>query len=319
MTIRSEKDLYEPVRRELVEKFSVSGKVHLEVSADGKISEDVKEKLDDVSLHIINFERVKPDIIGFLRIETKTGRGAGYYQDEKIVAEVKNVQVGITDVIQTKVYAEVFDARHAFLISSEPIPEEIKRFVKMKPGLLHYAGGYGEIKLVQFDKDRETFIERSWYRESPFEEVEEVEEVEPEKVTTPAPKTWEAVLNWAEPSVRTLVTTLTKRLQDEFPDMVHGPLARWYAYYTEGEKLRAKRFLALIASKRKITCRVRVDPSKFRDDERRTRDLRGWFYKGLSGVEKAFNLAMPSEIDKAIPLMRQSYDFVKAETQEPRS
>ena len=95
--------------------------------------------------------------------------------------------------------------------------------------------------------------------------------------------------------------------------MAHGPLARWYAYYIDGEKVRGKRFLSLIASKRKITCRIRVDPTKLRDDERRTRDLRGWFYKGLSGVEKAFNLTYPTEIDKSIPLIRQSYDFVKAE------
>ena len=94
MTARSERDLYEPVRRELAEKFSVSGDVHLEVSADGRISEKVKEKLDDVSLHIINFERVKPDIIGFVRFETRIGRGTGYFQDEKIVVEVKRYKLG---------------------------------------------------------------------------------------------------------------------------------------------------------------------------------------------------------------------------------
>jgi len=137
MSSKFEKELYEPVRRELAERFSVSGKAYLEVSADGRISETVKEKLDDVCLHIINFERLKPDIIGFLRTETKTGRGVGYYHDDMIIAEVKNEQIGITDIIQTKAYAEVFAAQHAFLVSSEPIPEEIKRFMKMKPGLLY--------------------------------------------------------------------------------------------------------------------------------------------------------------------------------------
>jgi hypothetical protein len=72
-------------------------------------------------------------------------------------------------------------------------------------------------------------------------------------------------------------------------------------------------FLALIASKKQITCRIRVDPSKFKDDQQRTRDIRGWFYKGLNGAEKAFNLASPDEIDKTIPLIRHSYDFVKTE------
>jgi hypothetical protein len=308
----SEKELYEPVKRDLAEKFSVSGKTYLEVSADGKISETVKEKLDDVALHIINFERVKPDIIGFLRIETKTGRGTGYFQDEKIVAEIKNEQIGITDVIQTKVYAEVFDAKHAFLVSSEPIPEEIKRFVKMKPGLLHYAGGYGEIKLVQFDKINKTFVERSWYRESPFEG--EVEETEEERETEKAkPRTWQEVMEWATPPVRNLVESLTKRLETEFPSMIHGPLWRWYGYYIDAEKTKTKLFLAIIAGKRHLTCRIRVDPSKFQSDGYPTRDLSGWFYRGLTGTEKAFNLMSSTEINRIMPLMRQSYDFVKNE------
>lgn len=221
MSSKSEKDLYEPIRRELEERFSVSGRVHLEVSADGRISETVKEKLDDVCLHIINFERLKPDIIGFLRTDTKTGRGAGYYHDDMIITEVKNEQIGITDIIQTKAYAEVFAAQHTFLVSSKPIPEEIKRFVKMKPGLL-YVVGYGEIRLVQFDAESETFVERSWYRESPFEEGgAEVEEEAQTRI--PSIKTWEGVLKWADPSVRALVNSLNKRVEYEFPGIVHEP------------------------------------------------------------------------------------------------
>lgn len=274
MSPKSEKDLYEPIRRELVDKFSVSGKTYLEVSADGRISETVKERLDDVALHIINFERVKPDIIGFLRIDTKTGKGTGYFQDEKIVAEVKNEQVGITDIIQTKVYAEVFDAKHAFLVSSEPIPEEVKRFVKMKPGLLHYSGGYGEIRLVQFDAGREAFIEKSWYRESPFEgEVEEVEE-EKETERKTGFRTWQEVMQWVSPPVRSLVETLTRQLETEFPLMTGAPLWRYYGYYADAQKSRTKLFLAIIGGKRHITCRIRVD-SKFQAHGYPTRDLSG--------------------------------------------
>jgi hypothetical protein len=310
---KSEKELYEPVRRELAESFSVSGKVHLEVSADGRISEAVKEKIDDVCLHIINFERLKPDIIGFLRTETKTGRGGGYWHDDMIVAEVKNEQIGITDIVQTKAYAEIFAAQHAFLVSSEPIPEEIKRYVKMKPGLL-YAGGYGEIRLVQFDVDRETFVDKSWYRESPFEErVAEVEEEEPQARILPI-KTWEGLLKWADPSVRTLVNSLNKRVENEFPGIVHEPVSRWYAYYLDAETSRRKRFLALIARKRGLRCRIRVDPASFKDDEQRTTELRGWFYVRLSGVERSFTISSPGDIDKVLPLIRQSYDFVKRES-----
>ena len=314
MSPKSEKDLYEPIRRELEERFSVSGRVHLEVSADGRISETVKEKLDDVCLHIINFERLKPDIIGFLRTETKTGRGAGYYHDDMIITEVKNEQIGITDIIQTKAYAEVFAAQHTFLVSSKPIPEEIKRFVKMKPGLL-YVVGYGEIRIVQFDADSETFVERSWYRESPFEEGgAEVEEEAQTRI--PSIKTWEGVLKWADPSVRTLVNSLNKRAEYEFPGIVYEPVSRWYAYYLDIDKSRRNRFLALIANKKGLGCRIRVNPRTFKDDEKRTRELRGWFYVRLSGVERAFTIASPDDIDKVLPLTRQSYEFVKRESSE---
>jgi hypothetical protein len=314
MSPKSEKDLYEPIRRELEERFSVSGRVYLEVSADGRISETVKEKLDDVCLHIINFERLKPDIIGFLRTEAKTGRGAGYYHDDMIIAEVKNEQIGITDIIQTKAYAEVFATQYTFLVSSEPIPEEIKRFVKMKPGLL-YAAGYGEIRLAQFDVGSETFVERSWYRESPFEEQVEEAEEQP-SVGVPITKTWEGALKWADPSVRALVNSLSKKLEGEFSGIVHEPVSRWYAYYLNSETSRKTRFLALIARKRGVRCRIRVNPRTFKDDEKRTRELRGWFYVRLSGVERAFTIDSPEEIDKVLPLIRQSYDFVKREFSE---
>jgi hypothetical protein len=310
---QKEKELYEPIRRELADKFSVTGKTHLEVSADGRISETVKEKLDDVALHIINFERVRPDIIGFVKVEMKTGRSTGYFQDEKIVAEIKNEQVGVADVIQTKVYAEVFDAKHAFLISSEPIPEEIKRFVRMKLGLLSYAGGYGEIRLVQFDRENETFVEKSWYRESPFEgEIEEAEE-ERESKKAAQRRTWREVMAWVTPQARSLFESLTKNVESEFPSIDHAPLWRYYGYYIDNEKVRPKLFLAIIAGKKHLTCRIRVNPSQFQSGGYTTRDLTGWFFRGLSGTEKALTLESPNEISKIVPLIRQSYDFVKSE------
>jgi len=182
----------------------------------------------------------------------------------------------------------------------------------MKPGLLHYQGGYGEIKLAQFDTEAESFVERSWYRESPFEEVEEEAEGEELEIKKPI-KTWEAKLAWADPSVRSLVNTLTKRLENEFTAILHEPLAYWYAYYVDAERARSKRFLTVMARKKRIRCRIRVDPTSFKDDEQRTNEVRGWFYAGLSGVERGFNVTSLSEIEKVLPLIRQSYDFVKRE------
>ena len=70
-------------------------------------------------------------------------------------------------------------------------------------------------------------------------------------------------------------------------------------------------FLALIASKKHITCRIRVDPARFKDEEKRTRELKGWFFKGLRGVEKAFKIASATDIEQTMSLISQSYEFVK--------
>ena len=43
-----EKSLYEPIKSALYDKFAEEYRVHLEVSAEGRISEVVKETLDDV-------------------------------------------------------------------------------------------------------------------------------------------------------------------------------------------------------------------------------------------------------------------------------
>jgi hypothetical protein len=65
----------------------------------------------------------------------------------------------------------------------------------MKPVLLLYQGGYGEVKLVQFDVTAKTFVEKSWYRESPFEEtVEELESQGADRKVEIFAKSWEAML-----------------------------------------------------------------------------------------------------------------------------
>lgn len=170
-----EKRLYEPIREALKRKFSTTYLPYFEISAEGKISDVVKETLDDVCLHIIDFESVKPDIIGFLVPRTGgvfdtmnelTGRIRGNPTSEKIVVEVKDERLLISHLIQTKMYAEVFGASYAFLITTRPIPEQIKRFDKMKPELLSYGKGR-KLILGRFDENTTSrmpdFDASSWY------------------------------------------------------------------------------------------------------------------------------------------------------------
>jgi len=80
--------------------------------------------------------------------------------------------------------------------------------------------------------------------------------------------------------------------------------------------VKSKRFLVLIARKKGLRCRIRVDPNKFEDEGKRTNDLRGWFYARSTGAEKGFTMSSEEDIDKVLPLIAQSYNFARSELEE---
>jgi len=153
---KKEERLYEPLKNALqkeLERYLNSererkgeqfmGKVHLEITAKGRFSEDLKEALDDKALSIIRVERFSPDIMGFLQ---KTE-----YSKELITVEVKTDKITIKNIARAKLYVDIFDAKHGMLISPKRIPEEIRRFIKGKYAIR------GSIIIAQFDKSTHDF------------------------------------------------------------------------------------------------------------------------------------------------------------------
>jgi hypothetical protein len=160
--VRRERDYYETIKANIEElirtKFS---NVHLEITADKKFTNKLKAEISphghkDMIFHFL--KEAAPDITGFIK---------GEYSSNFIVIEIKNEEIKIDDIYQTKKYAELFNAKYALLISTKEIPEEIKRLSKVVYSLLSSGYGYERITLVDFDAEKGNFVE--WFEKNPFE------------------------------------------------------------------------------------------------------------------------------------------------------
>ena len=155
--VQKERGYYEPIKTKLEEligtKFS---NFYLEITADKKFSNKLKTEISpnrDIIFHFL--KEAAPDITGFIK---------GEYSSDFIVVEIKNEEIKIDHIYQTKKYAELFNAKYALLVSTKEIPEEIKRLSKVVYSLLS-SGGY-RTTLVYFDAERGDFVE--WFEKNPF-------------------------------------------------------------------------------------------------------------------------------------------------------
>jgi hypothetical protein len=154
---KKEEPLYEPIKnalqRELEEYLNSQkerigertfvGKVHLEITANGRFSEELKEVLDNDALSIIRVEKFSPDIMGFIQ---KT-----QYLKELITVEVKCDKITVQNISRAKLYADIFNAKYGMLISPKGIGEEIKRFISNRYAIR------GNVIIAQFDEANNKF------------------------------------------------------------------------------------------------------------------------------------------------------------------
>jgi len=160
MKATKEKQLYEVIKEKLEEILKVKfNDFYLEITADTGFSNKLKSEIPRGREIIFNFlKKARPDITGFVKENSFS-----YF----IVVEVKNTSIELDDIYQTKKYAQLFGAKYALLISTNEIPEEIKRLDKtIYPHLLSGGYGYERIVLVHFDINRKEFVE--WYEKNPF-------------------------------------------------------------------------------------------------------------------------------------------------------
>lgn len=157
---KKEREYYETIKDKLARlvanKFD---SFHLEVTAFKRFSNTLKGGIGQYREIIFSFlKEAAPDIAGFIKKE---------YSTDFIVVEIKRDRIKLDDVYQTRKYAELFDARYALLISTEEIPDEIKRLSRVSYSLLALPA-YKTLSIVQYDEESGQFIE--WFPRNPFEE-----------------------------------------------------------------------------------------------------------------------------------------------------
>lgn len=176
---QSESQFYEPTK-EALGHFLSAKDYHLEITADRQLSEDIKQVLTDYNLFANVVERFIPDLTGYIE-EYKTESLTVVKAKSLIVVEVKPGPPRLKDIFQTKEYAEIFGAKHAFLISPHPPQEEIKRILARKEEILSHSRNSGTVLIGHLVESKLTLAEarskdpkalpgwliESWYPEKP--------------------------------------------------------------------------------------------------------------------------------------------------------
>lgn len=163
-----ERKLYEKVKSEIQDRFQKKGfTCHIEVTADGQFTDYLKDQVKhDIVFTFIKrakgSEHASPDLTGFTKIPTRD------YIEDFITVEVKNERLTLDHLYQAKKYADLFSAKYGFLISTEPVPAELKKLHKAVNILSRFMSGY-HIYLAQLDtKIFGMIIEDSWFPENLF-------------------------------------------------------------------------------------------------------------------------------------------------------
>ena len=167
---KKESEYYSLVHAHLMEKFVQKfGNCFLEITAGGHFSEELKSRIPRGREIIFSFLRprgISPDLTGF--IEQK-------YSNDFITVEIKSDKIKLQDVYQAKMYADLFNSKYPFLLSTTPIPYEIKNLSKTVVYDLLHKG----LRLAQFSIHRKnlvsterlvcTILPHTWFPENPFE------------------------------------------------------------------------------------------------------------------------------------------------------
>lgn len=164
---KKEREFHEIIKRsmeKLIKKKTTN--FHLEITAEKKFSNKLKGEISPGREIIFSFlKKAPPDITGFIKRDPLS---------HFIAIEVKNREIRIDDIYQIKKYKDLFNAKFAFLISTKPIPEEIKRILRIIPPLCPSL--LETLVLVRFDESKlmEEHIQgppnpfTDWYPEDPF-------------------------------------------------------------------------------------------------------------------------------------------------------
>jgi hypothetical protein len=153
-----EKEYYQRIKDLILRVFGPKfDEISLEITATKVFSNNLKSKIPENRNIIFNFlKEAPPDITGIIKDQDA-------YQ--YFVAEIKNERLKLDDIYQTRKYGELFEAKYVLLISTEEIPEELKRLSKVMYNLLSLPS-YRRIILVRYDEKQDRFVD--WFENNPL-------------------------------------------------------------------------------------------------------------------------------------------------------
>lgn len=152
-----EQDLYDPIKTKLHSLMATEfPEFHLEITANRRFGNELKSRIPQHQDIIFHFLReAAPDITGFVQQQ---------YSVDFVVVEIKKEAIKLDDIYQTRKYAELFGAKYALLVSTQDIPEELRRLWRVNYFLLALPA-YKTLTLVQYDT-RTGFVD--WFPTNPF-------------------------------------------------------------------------------------------------------------------------------------------------------
>jgi hypothetical protein len=132
--------------------------IYIETTADKHLSNTLKSKIRKGWELIFSFlKSTRPDLTGFVEDQSKI---------DFMVVEFKNEPLILDDIYQLKKYADLFDAKYSLLISTDEIPDELKRLRDVIPDLLSRSVGHNKLTIVHYDIKQHSFLD--WFPEDPF-------------------------------------------------------------------------------------------------------------------------------------------------------
>jgi hypothetical protein len=127
---------------------------------------------------------------------------------------------------------------------------------------------------------------------------------------------WKAAYENVPENIRTLTDKLIEHMKQRFVDAEYGPaLTRsWYRFLVKGVKNRKKAaFLVFWMTKGHLHLRIGINPKRFEDPKRVTKEYKGFFWAMLPNTqERGFNIDPKSDLGYATILIEQSYERAKA-------
>jgi len=170
----TEKQLYEMVSESLRQRFVAKNyRCHLEVTAYGKFSELLKQAVEhDIIFSFLKSKRDCPDVTGYVErhlrkddvppVRRNVLPLVGY---DFVTIEIKKEKIKLEHIYQAKRYADLFKAKYGFLLTTELIPEEIKRLSYVSAIL---SISQGTLKIAQVDVVDGGIFDNTWFPDNPF-------------------------------------------------------------------------------------------------------------------------------------------------------